>query len=283
MSTPLVSVICLCYNHAQYVVEAIQSVIDQTYPTVELIVVDDASTDNSAEVIGDFLKNRSHIKFIQLEQNLGNCTAFNKGFELSSGAYIIDLAADDILFPNRLEEGVKALEGADDNFGVQFSDAELIDDNGNAFGFHSDNYPHDTIPQGNIYRDVIARYFILSPTMLIKREVLELLGGYDEQLAYEDFDFWIRSSRHFKYLYIPEPLVKRRVLNDSMNSKQFVKGSSQLRSTFIVCRKINELNETQEEKKALLSRIRYEIKICLRLFDFSLAVDYFRLLKDIKA
>jgi len=264
-------------------VEAIQSVIDQTYPAVELIVVDDASTDGSAEVIQDFLKNEQQIKFVQFEQNVGNCAAFNKGFELSSGAYVIDLAADDILFPNRIDEGVRALENADDQFGIQFSDAELIDDRGNVTGFHSDNCPHDTIPQGDIYRDLIERYFILSPTMLIKREVLELLDGYDEQLAYEDFDFWIRSSRRFKYLYIPRPLVRRRVLDDSMNSKQFVRGSSQLRSTLRVCRKINELNETQDEKRALISRIRYEIKVCLKLFDFSLAADYFKLLRDIKA
>ncbi|MBZ0245314.1 MAG: glycosyltransferase [Cyclobacteriaceae bacterium] len=282
MSSPLVSVICLCYNHARYVVEAMQSVIGQTYPAVELIVVDDASTDNSVEVIKRFVKGKEQIKFISLEQNVGNCAAFNKGLELSSGAYIIDLAADDVLFPTRIEEGVKAFDRVQDDFGVQFSDAQLIDDVGNLIGFHSDKYPHDNIPQGDIYRELIARYFILSPTMLIKRKVLELLNGYDEQLAYEDFDFWIRSSRHFKYLYIPKPLVKRRVLNDAMNSKQFVRGSGQLRSTFKVCRKINELNETPEEKQALINRIRYEIKVSLKLFDFSLTADYFRLLKDIK-
>jgi glycosyltransferase involved in cell wall biosynthesis len=260
-----------------------QSVIDQTYSSVELIVVDDASTDKSVQVISDFLRDRDDVKFIQLEQNSGNCAAFNKAFGLSSGSYVVDLAADDILTPGRIEEGMKALQSADDNFGVQFSDAQLINDEGESMGLHSDNYPHATIPQGDIYREVIARYFILSPTMLIKRSVLELLGGYDEQLAYEDFDFWIRSSRHFKYLYIPKPLVKRRILNDAMSRRQFVKGSEQLRSTFMVCRKINELNETKEEKQALISRIRYEIKTCLKLFDFSLAADYFRLLKDIKA
>lgn len=282
MSSPLVSVICLCYNHSRYVVEAMQSVIDQTYPAVELIVIDDASTDRSVEVIKGFVKGKEQIKFISLEQNVGNCAAFNKGLELSSGAYIIDLAADDVLFPTRIEEGVKALDSVQDDFGVQFSDAQLIDEGGDFIGFHSESYPHHTIPQGDIYREVIARYFILSPTMLVKRKVLELLNGYDEQLAYEDFDFWIRSARHFKYLYIPKPLVKRRVLKDAMNSKQFVKGSEQLRSTFKVCRKINELNETAEEKRALMSRIRYEMKISLKLFDFSLAADYFRLLKDIK-
>lgn len=283
MSRPLVSVICLCYNHATYVKEALQSVIDQTYPSVELIVVDDASTDNSAEVIKDFFKSGSQAKFIQLKNNIGNCAAFNKGLEVSTGEYIIDLAADDVLLPNRIEEGVKVFQNADKKLGVQFSDAQLIDSKGNAVGFHSDKYPHNTIPQGDVYQDIIERFFILSPTMLIKREVLELLNGYDEQLAYEDFDFWVRSSRHYAYMYIPRPLMKRRLLSNSMNNQQFVKGSEQLRSTFLVCRKINELNETPEEKKALINRIYYEIRVCLKLFDFSLAIDYFRLLRDVKS
>lgn len=282
MASPLVSVICLCYNHARYINEAILSVIHQTHPAVELIVVDDASTDNSAEVISALLKNKSDIKFIQLKKNIGNCAAFNKGFEHSRGAYVIDLAADDALLPHRIEAGVEALEAVGEDFGVQFSDAELIDSQGDFLGLHSDHYSSDKIPQGNIYRDIIARYFISGPTMLIRRKVLETLNGYDEKLAYEDFDFWVRSSRLFKYLYIPQPLVKRRVLDSSMKSRQFVRGSEQLRSTFAVCKKINELNETQEERQALIGRIRYEIKVCLKLFDLRLAVDYFKLLKSIK-
>ncbi|GAB1446622.1 hypothetical protein MASR2M41_24140 [Flammeovirgaceae bacterium] len=282
MASPLVSVICLCYNHARYINDAILSVIHQTHPAVELIVVDDASTDNSVEVISALLKNQSHIKFIQLKKNIGNCAAFNRGFEHSSGAYVIDLAADDVLLPHRIEAGVEALEAVGEDFGVQFSDAELIDSQGDFLGLHSDHYSSDKIPQGNIYRDIIARYFISGPTMLIRRKVLETLNGYDEKLAYEDFDFWVRSSRLFKYLYIPQPLVKRRVLDSSMKSRQFVRGSEQLRSTFAVCKKINELNETQEERQALIGRIRYEIKVCLKLFDLRLAVDYFKLLKSIK-
>ncbi|HPI81508.1 MAG TPA: hypothetical protein PLM35_13320, partial [Cyclobacteriaceae bacterium] len=81
---------------------------------------------------------------------------------------------------------------------------------------------------------------------------------------------------------IPQPLVKRRVLWHSMKSRQFVRGSDQLRSTFAVCQKINEMNNTPEEKQALAQRIHYEIKVCLRLLDFGLAIDYFRLLKRIR-
>ncbi|MCO5271159.1 MAG: glycosyltransferase [Cyclobacteriaceae bacterium] len=282
MPRPLVSVVCLCYNHAAFVEESILSVIGQTYPSVELIVVDDASTDHSVEVIAPLVEKHGHIKFMPLAGNIGNCAAFNKGFERSRGQYIIDLAADDVLLPDRIERGVEALEGAGNDYGVQFSDAQLIDTEGNKIGLHSDTYPSATIPQGDIYKDVVARYFISGPTMLVRRQVFETLNGYDEALAYEDFDFWARSSRLYKYLYIPQPLVKRRVLWHSMKSRQFVRGSDQLRSTFAVCQKINEMNNTPEEKQALAQRIHYEIKVCLRLLDFGLAIDYFRLLKRIR-
>src|SRR6187455_35784 len=105
MNGPLVSVICLCYNQASFVREAVLSVIHQTYRDIELIIIDDASTDNSVEVISDVLKSHPSIKFIPLKKNVGNCKAFNMGYRLSRGQYLIDLAADDVLLPARIERG----------------------------------------------------------------------------------------------------------------------------------------------------------------------------------
>lgn len=283
METPLVSVICLCYNHARFVEDAIQSVINQTYPSIELIVVDDASTDGSPAIIESIISKHSYIKFIKLTTNVGNCAAFNKGFLQSKGDCLIDFAADDILMPNRVEEGINALIKSSDQVGVQFSDAYLIDENDATVGLHSDRHPHVSIPQGDVYLDVISRYFICGPTMMVKRKVLEDLHGYDESLAYEDFDFWIRSSRLYHYQYIPKQLVKRRLVGNSMSSRQFVKGSSQLRSTFKVCKKIFALNRNEAEKKALIKRIHYEIKVCLKLLEWRLAMAYFKLLRRVKS
>lgn len=256
--------------------------LHQTYTNIELIVVDDSSTDNSSQVIQGLVNKNPVIKFIQLERNVGNCTAFNIGLKQSAGEYVIDFAADDILLPNRINAGVKAMENMGSEYGVQFSDALLIDEHGDQIGLHSDKYPHKTIPTGDIYLELIQRYFICSPTMLIRREVLELLNGYDETLAYEDFDFWIRSARHFKFLYLHEALIKRRIISNSMRSRQFIKGSKQLKSTYSVCLKIGELNKTKSESNALKHRLIYELKVCLRLFEFSLAIKYLKLLSTRK-
>ena len=278
MEVPLVSVICLCYNHARFVNEAIESVRRQTHAEVQLVVVDDASTDNSVQVIKESILDRPEITFLPLSRNLGNCRAFNKGFAMSTGSFIIDLAADDVLMPNRVEAGLHAFASLGHGYGVHFSDAELIDEAGNHIGYHSDRFPHDSIPQGDIYKDLISRYFINSPTMMMRRAVLEKLGGYDESLAYEDFDFWMRSSREWKYAYTPEPLVRKRMLKNSMSRNQFRRKSVQLVSTFRVCEKILQLNRTSGETKALSKRIRYEMKQAALLREWALALSYFKLL-----
>ncbi|MEM7249333.1 MAG: glycosyltransferase family A protein [Acidobacteriota bacterium] len=127
---PLVSVICLCYNHASFVEEAIDSVLNQTYPNIQLIVVDDASEDTSKEVIQEKVREVSGIEFLDISQNLGNCKAFNQGLAMANGEYIIDLAADDVLFPTRVARGVQELVKRGSDYGVNFTNAQIIDSEG---------------------------------------------------------------------------------------------------------------------------------------------------------
>lgn len=274
MPSPLVSVICLCYNHSRYVQEAIESVLNQSYVNIQLIVVDDASTDNSVEVIKQLVGKHPAVEVLQLQNNLGNCKAFNKGLSLAKGEYLIDLAADDVLLSTRIDEGVKALQLADKVYGVHFSDAEMINETGEHIHFHSARFPHERIPQGDIYKELINRYFICPPSMMFTREVIQQLGGYDETLSYEDFDFWIRSSRKFKYAYSPTVLVKKRITENALAKKQFTLFSKHSRTTLKVCEKILNLNKTQEEQKALSERIFYEIKLNLGLLNFGIIVRY---------
>lgn len=283
MNSPLVTVICLCYNQAQFVQEAVNSVLHQTYRNIQLIVVDDASTDQSVEVIRELTDKHPLIEFISLPNNVGNCKAFNEGLRKAKGEFLIDLAADDILLPMRVEKGVKALQTSGNEFGVQFSDAEIISERGNRIGFHSDRFPHHTIPQGDIYKELIDRYFISPPSMMFTREVMQQLGGYDESLSYEDFDFWIRSSRKFKYVYQPTVLVKKRITDKALANQQFKLFSGHSSTTFRVCEKILELNKNEEEQRALTHRIRYEILLNLRLLNVGLVFHYLRLLWRNKA
>ncbi len=263
MSDPLVSVICLCFNHARYVREALGSILVQTYPNLEVIVVDDASSDRSVEQIKEALRSHPQIKFLQLKKSVGNCSAFNRGLAQSTGEFIIDLAADDILLPERIATQVRFFQRLDPTYGVIFSDAIYIGDDGNELGghFHGPNQRVNlsVVPTGDIYKEVLGMYFIPTPTMMISRRVLEDLDGYDEELAYEDFDFWVRSSRKYKYQYQDKILTKIRKTHGSMSQIQNLQ-AEQFRSTYRVCQKARFLNQTDEEDEALIQRLKYEFR-----------------------
>jgi glycosyltransferase involved in cell wall biosynthesis len=208
MEAPMVTVICVCYNQGPFVSEAIHSVLNQTHRPVQLVVVDDGSCDNSVEIINECVRQHPAIQFVPLPVNTGYCKAFNHALRYAKGDYIIDFAADDILLPDRISKGVAALADAGDGCGVHFTDAYWIAEDGSILYKHSQRFPDERIPQGDIYRDLVECFFICSPAMMFRRKVIDVLGGYDESLSYEDFDFWIRSSRAFFYCYSPEVFVK---------------------------------------------------------------------------
>ena len=259
MKNPLVSVICLCYNQVKYVLEALESVINQSYEDIELIIVDDASTDGSKEVINKWLESRKVVSFVNLPENRGNTTAFNIGFALATGKYIIDLAADDVLSAERIEKQVKFFESQNSMVGVIYSDADYIDEKSEKLHRHFDNprlQPHTE----DIYERVIDTYFIPTPTMMIRKVVLDELDGYAESLAYEDFDFWVRSSRNWNYAFQPEVLTLVRKSDNSYSNGWYQQSDPQLHSTYLVCEKIKELNKKESEKQALVRRIHFELR-----------------------
>lgn len=277
MNQPLVTVICLCYNHQRFIKEAIESVWQQDYSPIQLIVVDDGSSDGSATIIKKLLYHKPEATFLAQETNLGSCRSFNRALKLASGDFVIDLAADDVLLPNRVSAGVEMFQETGREYGLQFSDAEIISEDGNHVEYHSEKFPHDSIPQGDIYRNLIDRYFICSPTMMFRKELLDHTKGYDEKLAFEDFDLWIRASRTYKFCYSSKVLVKRRLVSNSMSSDQFKRNNKQRWSTLEVCQKIRNLNRSMEEDKALRHRLRYEFMLSLKMFDINLAGRFLKL------
>lgn len=264
MMNPLVTVICLSYNHESFIAEAIQSVLNQTYKNIEIIIVDDASTDQTVHRIEEIISSHPAIRFLPLEQNLGNCKAFNRGLAIATGDYIIDFATDDVLMADKISEQVSHFSKLDESFGVVFSDAVYINSRGKIIRNHFEHLRNknliDKIPEGDIYKDVLLKYFIPSPTMMIKRKIFEALNGYDENLSYEDFDFWVRSSRLYKYSYLDKVTTKIRLTDQSMSRSMYKKGDKQLFSTFQILKKAKILNQTSEENNALAKRLRYEIR-----------------------
>jgi hypothetical protein len=281
----MVSIICLCYNHAKFIEEALYSLFNQTYKNWELIIINDASTDNSEEIIDKvvtefYYKNPSYtIQTIHLEENIGNCAAFNGAFGLSRGKYIIDFAADDKFEFDKLEKQVKILENADAQTGVCFTNATLINEESKKIGNYYFDWHRKMPKDGFIFKELLrAGGMICSPTMLIKREVLEELGGYDESLSYEDYDFWVRSARNWKYIFLNENLTFYRKTNHSHSSTFKKKNNPHLYSTFKVCQKGFYLCENKEEYKALSISVLYHFKESLKYKNYKAAKGFFNLL-----
>lgn len=289
----LVTVICLCYNHAEFVEEALNSVINQTYKNIELIIADDCSTDNSVSVIKNWLSTYPEITFISNKKNLGNTTTFNQCLKLAKGNYIIDLATDDILLPETVE---KQLEGfaasAFKNVGVVYGNMELITNDKKHLAFFlpvDANYKRLN-PQkvGDIYAGLLSGSNSMGAVAsLVKREVFDLLNGYDESLCYEDYDFWIRASRIFNFDYIDEILVQKRVLEDSLGTQPFKKWNKRTRrfnySTYVILQKAFKLNRNKTEFLAILKRVHYEMTIAFRTWDFVLLMKYIVLELKVRA
>jgi glycosyltransferase involved in cell wall biosynthesis len=264
MNQPLISVVCLCFNHQRFVGEAIHSVLNQTYTNIELIVVDDCSTDASVSIIDQTIKDHPNVTFLKLEENLGICAAFNRGLALAKGDFITDFAADDVMLPQRMERLMDHFSRLGPSYGVVFSNSVYIDAIGRNLRYHTEYLKKkkliSEVPEGWIFRDVLRRYFISAPSTLVRREVFNTLTGYVENLAYEDFDFWVRSARNYKFGYLDEVLTKVRRTRRSMSSGWYELGDKQLHSTFLVCQKAVELCLDEEDKRALLTRVRYEFK-----------------------
>jgi glycosyltransferase involved in cell wall biosynthesis len=282
---PLVSVICLSYNHDRFVEEAIGSVLKQTYPNIQVIAVDDGSTDNTAEAVRKLVATNPSIEFLPLAENVGNCRAFNQGLALAKGKYIIDFATDDVMLEDRVRQQVEFFESLDKSYGVVFTDSVYITSTGTIVRKH---YEHlfakkliPAIPQGDVYREVLSEFFISSPTMMARSEVFDYLHGYDEQLAYEDFDFWVRSARVFKYAFLDRITTKVRLTDTSLSKGLYRKGDRQVHSTYLVCRKAVELNESPEDDKALAKRLRYEIRHCVFTQNNDEAKLFYNLLTEI--
>ena len=194
-----VSVIIPVYNGERYISEAIDSVLNQTYKDLEIIVVNDGSTDNTVEILKEY-DDKIRCKS---QGNKGQASAINEGIKMAKGKYIAYLDADDVCLPERFENQVKYLE-EHPNVGLVYSDCYQIDENGKIQRIIK-SQPHDNFV-------LLQKNYVPRSAVMHKRECLDEVGLFDERITgSDDWDMWIRISEKFEMGYIGKPLVKHRV------------------------------------------------------------------------
>jgi glycosyltransferase involved in cell wall biosynthesis len=258
---PLVSAIVLCYNHARFVVEALESVRLQTYPRIQLIILDDCSKDASVSIIKNWIEQCGFdCIFLRHERNQGLCASLNHALEHAQGKYLAAFAADDLWLPNKTAYQVELLERGPEIVAVTFSDAFQINDAGARLpeAFISAHRPMPRIPTGKIFDQLWEGNFIPAMTAMIRRKCLEQVGHYDESLAYEDWDMWLRLSQRFEFLFCPEPLACYRLVGTSMVRTMM---PAILESSARICVKLLESGGLDRSQRSLAtSRLLHHAK-----------------------
>lgn len=200
---PLVTIVIPCYNHAQFVEETIQSVIDQDYDNIELIIIDDGSKDNSVEVIKGMIP-ACEKRFVRFEfrhrPNKGLSATLNESLLWCKGAYFFPLASDDIIYPTIIRKEVMLLE-SNPKYAMCHTHAESIFTQPDVAKYQTKHYEFE-------FHDLINKNQIYAPTAMIKMEVLKELNGFDESLYMEDWDLWLRlTHKGYKIAFINEVLA----------------------------------------------------------------------------
>ncbi len=210
MLMPLVSVIIPTYNHARYVIQAIESVLNQTYPNIEILVIDDGSIDHTATVLKPYLRKINYI----YKKNGGTSSALNRGIKESNGKYICWLSADDMFEPEKTAKQVAQME-SNDLLGFCYSSFTIVDAVGKPgdeiHSFYFEN-------QRDMVLKLMEGCFINGSTVMLRKSTLEKIGDFDETLpTAHDYEMWFRILRNYSCGFIDEQLLKYRWHGENMS------------------------------------------------------------------
>lgn len=228
MDDPVVSVVIPTYNRADLLERAIQSVLGQTFENFEVVVVDDASEDDTKDVVEDIDDPR--IEYIRHRTNRNGAVARNTGIDASTGEFVAFLDDDDEWYPSKLEKQLDAFEHAEDDVALVYCWSDIY-----AAG-EKVNTRTPTL-RGRIFDETLTRNPIgATSTLMVTRDALETIGGFDERLNRgQDSDLIRRITWNYAVDFVDETLVKRRSDHDA---QQIMDQTADNLHASIECRKL---------------------------------------------
>lgn len=219
IESPLVSIVIACYNHEHFVQDSIQSVINQTYKNIELIIIDDGSTDNSVSRIKQMVES-CEKRFVRFEfrsrPNKGLSATLNEALEWCQGKYYSPFASDDLMNKDKTDVQVTFLEKNISTVAV-FGGVIMIDNNGSFLTKNLGKYRQYTFEE-----IIMHEHDLPAPTQMIRLAIIKEIGGYDSRLLIEDWYMWLKLSKYGNISYINHILCLYRQ-HDSNISKNLVR------------------------------------------------------------
>lgn len=211
MGSPLVSIVIPCYKGESYLPAAIESCQRQTYPEIEIIVVDDASPDRCAEIAEEYAKRDSRINVVRCAKNGGVSKAFNAGYQVARGAYHTRLAQDDLFEPEALSTMVAYLQ-AHPEIGFAYCDYRRINDALEQISYCPTPEPEEVLQHGNR----------VGLCVLWREEVWRKVGEFNPEFdSVDDYEYWIRVARQFRLGRCPCGALMSMRIHEAMGSKVF--------------------------------------------------------------
>jgi glycosyltransferase involved in cell wall biosynthesis len=207
--TPDITVVMSVYNGNQYLSEAINSILTQTYSNFEFIIIDDGSTDTSWALLKSYQDIR--ICLIRNERNLGLSKSLNIGLAEAKGNFIARMDSDDFCYPTRLEKQISYIK-LHPEIGILGTSYENIDQEGQLLSVCQNPTNHNEILWSNMA--------IAHPTVMMRYSVLKQIGGYQVDGPAQDYDLWMRASAITKLANLPEVLLKYRIHTNSISQKK---------------------------------------------------------------
>ncbi|MGZ4925270.1 MAG: glycosyltransferase family 2 protein, partial [Halobacteriota archaeon] len=208
---PTVSIFMKSYNHAPFIGHAIESVVQQDFDDLELIIIDDASTDGSRQIIERYQSRDERIRTIFHERNCGISRTVNDGIDAARGTFIAQIDSDDVWREDKLRKQLAVVREHDD--ALVWTEGAIIDGSGQPTGQTFSELVGSARKRksGNLFQELLAGNYILGSSLLYDRQIV---GGtrYDEALRYvNDYKFLLELARTYEFCYIDEPLTQYRV------------------------------------------------------------------------
>lgn len=209
---PRVSVLMPAYNAERYVSEAIESMLDQSFPDFELVVVDDGSTDGTGEIVERFADRDPRVRLVRCEENGGIARALNRGLDAARGEYIVRMDSDDWSYPYRLERQVAFMD-ANPEVDVSGSAIEVCDR-----ALRPLNVRRYRTTDQELRERVFHYSPFAHPAVIYRTEAARAIGGYNPALSdADDYDFFLRLGRDGQFANLPDVLHRLRTRPDSVS------------------------------------------------------------------